>query len=262
MKGTPVDAPTFLFFAPRRAERRRTRESRKTKGKRNGKMEGKTPNGAALAEAVAFDMDGLMFDTEAVYWKAADALLGRRGHKYTAELCAQIIGRPPEHCFRLFIERFDLPEDWRTLQRESEDLVIELLNDGYSTTPGLERLLDELERRSIPKCVCTSSAPRVVREVLKKDGIGERFDFVLTSEDVTNGKPHPEIYATAAARFGVEPSKALALEDSPAGCKSANAAGLVCGMLRAEHNRNADFSGAVCVVERLDAPEIFALLRS
>lgn len=225
-------------------------------------MERKTTNGAALAEAVAFDMDGLMFDTEAVYWKAADALLGRRGHKYTAELCAQIIGRPPEHCFRLFIERFNLPEDWRTLQRESEDLFIELLNDGYSTTPGLERLLDELERRAIPKCVCTSSAPRVVREVLKKDGIGERFDFVLTSEDVANGKPHPEIYATAAKRFGVEPSKALALEDAPAGCKSANAAGLVCGMLRAEHNRNADFSGAVCVVERLDAPEIFALLRS
>ena len=54
------------------------------------------------ARAVAFDMDGLMFDTEAVYWKAADALLGRRGHKYTAELCARIIGRPTEHSFRLF----------------------------------------------------------------------------------------------------------------------------------------------------------------
>ncbi len=224
-------------------------------------MERKTTNDAAFAEAVAFDMDGLMFDTEAVYWKAADALLKRRGREYTAELCAQVIGRPPEHCFRLFVERFDLPEDWRALQRESEELFIELLNDGYSTTPGLERLLDELERRAIPKCVCTSSSPRLAGEVLKKDGIGERFEFVLTSADVTNGKPHPEIYAKAAARLGVEPRRTLALEDSPAGCGSANAAGLVCCMLRAEHNRNADFSGAVRVVERLDAPEIFALLR-
>ena len=78
------------------------------------------------AVAVAFDMDGLMFETESVYWKSADILLGRRGHKYTQELCDATMGRPPECTFRLFIERFAFPEDWRTLQRESEDIFIEL----------------------------------------------------------------------------------------------------------------------------------------
>ena len=65
------------------------------------------------AVAVAFDMDGLMFETESVYWKSADILLGRRGHKYTQELCDATMGRPPECTFRLFIERFAFPEDER-----------------------------------------------------------------------------------------------------------------------------------------------------
>ncbi len=212
------------------------------------------------AVAVAFDMDGLMFETESVYWKSADILLGRRGHKYTQELCDATMGRPPECAFRLFIERFAFPEDWRTLQRESEDIFIELLKDGFETQPGFLELLELLEKRGISRAVCTSSARRVVSEVLKKDGIGERFDFVITSDDITRGKPDPQIYQQAAARFGVAPHEMLVLEDSSAGAASAAAAGAPCCMLKAAHNFNADFSRAVAVVERLDAPELVALL--
>lgn len=212
------------------------------------------------AVAVAFDMDGLMFETESVYWKSAEILLGRRGHKYTQELCDAVMGRPPEFAFKLFIERCSLSEDWRTLQRESEDIFIELLNDGFDVQPGFLELLALLEKRAIPRAVCTSSARRVVSEVLKKDGIGERFDFVITSDDITRGKPDPQIYLKAAERFGVAPRETLVLEDSSAGAAAAAAAGSPCCMLRAAHNFNADFSRAVAVVERLDAPELVALL--
>ncbi|MBR0226289.1 MAG: HAD-IA family hydrolase [Thermoguttaceae bacterium] len=212
------------------------------------------------AIAVAFDMDGLMFETESVYWKSAEILLGRRGHEYTQEICDAVMGRTPEFAFRYFIQTFSLSEDWRSLQRESEDIFVELLKDGYETQPGFSELLDLLEERNIPRCVCTSSARRVVTEVLKKDGIGERFDFVLTSDDITRGKPDPEVYQLAARRFGVEAGAMLVLEDSSAGAASARSAGAPCCMLRAEHNFNADFSNAVAVVERLDAPELVALL--
>lgn len=212
------------------------------------------------AAAVAFDMDGLMFETESVYWRSAVELLGRRGYEYTQELCDEIMGRPPEYCFRRFIEIFSLPEDWRTLQRESEDIFISLLKDGYNTQPGLYELLDELDARGIPRCVCTSSARRVVTEVLKKDGIGDRMDFIITSDDITRGKPDPEAYLKAASRFGVAPASMLVLEDSSAGAASSAAAGSPCCMLRAPHNFNADFSGAAAVVERLDAPALYALL--
>ena len=120
--------------------------------------------GSWKAQAVAFDMDGLMFDTEGVYYRAAETLLSRRGYHYTQSLCDEVMGRPPEYCFRRFIEVFSLPEDWRALQEESEDIFIELLKDGYGTTPGLLGLLDELDKRGLPRCVCTSSARRVAME--------------------------------------------------------------------------------------------------
>ena len=212
------------------------------------------------AIAVAFDMDGLMFETESVYWKSAEILLGRRGCKYTQEICDAVMGRTPEFAFRYFIRMFSLSEDWRVLQQESEDIFIDLLDNGYETQPGFPELLALLEKRGIPRCVCTSSARRVVTEVLRKDGIGERFDFILTSDDITRGKPDPQVYQLAAQRFGVEPCAMLVLEDSSAGATSARAAGAPCCMLRASHNFNADFSNAVAVVERLDAPELVALL--
>lgn len=209
--------------------------------------------------AVAFDMDGLMFDTEDVYWKAADALLGRRGHAYTQELCNAVMGRPPQYCFELFKETYALPEDWRELQRESEDLFLDFLEEGYSMMPGLPRLLDFLDTKGIPMGICTSSAPRVVTTVLRRDRLAERFGFVLTSEDITRGKPDPEIYLKAAERFGVEPAEMLVLEDSEAGVGAADAAGAFPVAVLAAHNQGRDFSPAGLVVPSLDASEIFAL---
>lgn len=211
--------------------------------------------------AVAFDMDGLMFDTEAVYDKTASILLGRRGCEYTDELRNEIMGRPPEYCFRRMVESCSLKESWQEIARENEEIFIEQLKGGYATTPGLLELFDELDRLGIPRCVCTSSKRFVAGEVLKKDGVNKRLDFVLTSEDVVNGKPDPEVYLKAAERFGVAPESTLVLEDSAAGCASALAAGCPCCMLRAYHNVSVDFSRARLVVERLDAPELFALLR-
>ena len=98
-------------------------------------------------------------------------------------------------------------------------------------------------------------------EVLKKHEVYKRFNFILTCDDVTKGKPDPEVYLTAAKRFNVDPRRVLILEDSNAGRQSAEAAGSPCCMLRAAHNRNANFSGAAAVVERLDSPKTLALLR-
>lgn len=207
-------------------------------------------------KAVAFDMDGLMFDTEDVYWKAAEVLLKRRGHVYTQELSDEIIGRTPEACFRRFKEVFSLPETWQELQQESEDLFLELLDDGFSAMPGLEVLLTHLEERNLPKGICTSSARRVVDEVLARAGVRDRFDFVMTAEDIVRGKPDPEIYLKAAKRFAVPTSGMMVLEDSVAGVRAAIDAGAFAVAVLASHNRQNDYSHASLTVESLDAPEL------
>ena len=210
-------------------------------------------------KAVAFDMDGLMFDTEDVYTKAATALLARRGKVYTEELFYAIMGRTPKFSFELFKTTFGFPETWQELQRESEDLFLEFLDDGFSTMPGLHELLEHLERQNIPKGVCTSSVKRVASEVLRRKDFVKRFDFVLMSEDITQGKPDPEIYLKAAERFGIDPSEMLVLEDSVAGCQAARRAGAFGIAVRAEHNAHCTFAEAKSVVSSLDDPQIMGL---
>jgi HAD superfamily hydrolase (TIGR01509 family) len=210
-------------------------------------------------KAVAFDMDGLMFDTEDTYWKAASALLARRGEIYTDELNYAIMGRPPKACFELLKETFGFPESWQELQTESEDLFLEFLDDGYSTMPGLYELLDFLEQRNIPKGICTSSAIRVVSEVLRRKDLAKRFQFILTAEDITQGKPAPEIYLKAAAKFGIDPSEMLVLEDSTAGIQAAHNAGAFGIAVRAKHNAHCTFAEAKRVADSLDNPKILDL---
>ncbi|MDO5308387.1 MAG: HAD-IA family hydrolase [Planctomycetia bacterium] len=214
-----------------------------------------------MIEAVAFDMDGLMFETESIYWQSADELLKRRGFQYTDELAEQVMGRPPEYCFKLFIERFGLTESWRALQQESESIFLDILSRGFAVQPGLFELLEFLQARQIPCCVCTSSAQQVASVALREKDVLRYMSFVLTSDDIVQGKPAPEAYLKASSQFSVPPSHMLVLEDSVAGCRASRSAGSPCVMLKASHNAKVDFSGAEMVVERLDDPRLLAFIR-
>jgi pseudouridine-5'-monophosphatase len=120
--------------------------------------------------------------------------------------------------------------------------------------------LSHLEQRAIPKGVATSSRRAYIESVLRKFELVERFDLLLTSEDVVEGKPHPEIYITAASRLGVRPAEMLVLEDSENGTRSAAAAGSVAVSIPHEHSRQHDFSTATLIAQRLDDPQILRLL--
>ena len=211
-------------------------------------------------KAVAFDMDGLMFDTEDVYWKAADILLKRRGFPYTDELCNDIMGRPPEYCFKKMIEYYSLPDDWQALQQESVEIFLKMLDEGYSAMPGLFELLNRLEEQALPKAICTSSSRNIMEAVTKRDNLLARFDFTITCHDIVKGKPDPEIYLKAADRFGVAPSEMLVLEDSVAGNTAAHEAGSPCCIVLADHNRHLNFPLATLIVHSLADDELFRFL--
>jgi HAD superfamily hydrolase (TIGR01509 family) len=211
-------------------------------------------------KAVAFDLDGLMFNTEDVYWKVGSELMRRRGLKYTEELSHAIMGRPPQVCFETMIEWHSLDDTWEAMAAESEKVFVSMLDEGVDAMPGMLDLLDSLERSAIPKAICTSSSPDVVEAVLSRFGIRPRFKFVLTAADITHGKPHPEIYRKAAARFGIEPWEMLVLEDSQTGCRAAAASGAFTVAVPAGLSREHDFSQADLVAESLADPLILDVL--
>ncbi len=209
---------------------------------------------------VVFDMDGLMFNTEQCYWEAATELLARRHLRYTRELNDAIMGRPPEDCFKTIIRWHGLQEDWRRLMAESQQLFLSLLDKHLEPMPGLFELLEALERAAVPKAICTSSTRVVLEAILGPFHLEPRFQFTLTAEDVTRGKPDPEIYRKAAERFGVPAAQMLVLEDSQTGCQSAAAAGAVVVAVPGQHSCDQDFSVARLVLHGLTDRRLYDLL--
>jgi HAD superfamily hydrolase (TIGR01509 family) len=210
--------------------------------------------------AVVFDMDGLMFNTEDVYTAVGTEMLRRRGHAFTPELKDAMMGLRPQPTFEVMIRYCNLTDTWQELAAETARLFIERLDESLAPMPGLLDLLDLLERSKIPKAIGTSSRRELVDVCLKPFHLQKRFQFILAAEDIVNGKPHPEIYLTAAERFGVSPAEMMVLEDSQNGCIAAASAGAFTVAVPGEHSRQHDFSMASLVVESLADPRLLQSL--
>jgi HAD superfamily hydrolase (TIGR01509 family) len=217
-------------------------------------------NQGAFMRAVVFDMDGLMFNTEDVYTVAGTELLRRRGCRFTADLKDAMMGLPPPAAFDVMIQWHGLTEPWKVLAQECNGLFLALLGDSLAMMPGLPELLDALERAGIPKAIGTSSAPELVDACLGPFDLARRFQFILTSADITHGKPDPEIYLMAARRFGVPPAEMLVLEDSQNGCRAAAAAGAFTVAVPGGPSRGHDFGVADLVIDSLGDPRLYKVL--
>lgn len=211
-------------------------------------------------QAVAFDMDGLMFNSEDVYFETGVRLLGLFGCEYTHALSKTLMGCTPQDAFQRMICKHDLPVTWQELQVKSNEIFLSIMPDLLQPMPGLFRLLDHLDVFGIPHAVCTSSCPELVNKMLPIHDLERRFDFILTSDDVTHGKPHPEMYLRAAERFGVEPAAMMVLEDSQNGCLAGANAGAFVVAIPGEHSQDQDFSMANLVAKALDDERIMRLL--
>jgi HAD superfamily hydrolase (TIGR01509 family) len=213
-----------------------------------------------MFRAVVFDMDGLMFNTEDVYTLVGSELLRRRGREFTEELKHEMMGLPPKESFEAMIRSEGLDDTWQELLPESNAIFIRLLHDHLAMLPGLPQLLDALESASTPKAIATSSGRELLEACLTPFDLARRFQFILTAEDITHGKPHAEVYLTAAERFGLRPAQMLVLEDSQNGCRAAAAAGAFTVAVPGDHSRGQDFSMASLVVDSLADPRLYAVL--
>ncbi len=210
--------------------------------------------------AVVFDLDGLMFDTEALFFRAASEVLESRGKRFTAEIMRAMIGRRSAEVAGALRTMAGLDEPVEKIQAEIRERFNAEVDTAVHPTPGLFVLLDHLGRSRLPSAVATSSGRSYADRLLIRHGLADRFAFVLTSEDVTRGKPDPEIYLKAAERFGVPSPALLVLEDSPAGLAAARAAGAFAVGIPHEHSPAEALQSANLVVPRLDDPALLALI--
>jgi len=210
--------------------------------------------------AVVFDLDGLMFNTEELYQEVGGEILRRRDKLFEADLLDAMMGRPGSVALQIMIDWHQLDSTVAELAAETDEVFATILDLRLAVMPGLMPLLSKLEAAEIPKAIATSSGPDFVRTVLAKFNLAPRFQFILTCDDITQGKPDPEIYLLAASRFGMRPEELLVLEDSQNGCRAAVTAGTVAVAVPGGHSRRHDFSGAVLVAESLADPRLWKLL--
>ena len=211
--------------------------------------------------AVVFDLDGLMVDSETVFEAAATRLLARRGRTLAPEVFAFMLGRPARPGFAFFREYYGFAESVDDLIAEGRDLFFAVIGDGLvPLMPGVTELLAAVERRGLPAAIATSSSRAYMERVVAPHGLLPRFRFALTGDDVSQGKPCPEIYQKAAARLGVDPGEMVVLEDSLNGLRAAKAAGARCFVVPHALIAREELAAADAVLPSLAAPELYVLL--
>lgn len=187
------------------------------------------PNGGAPAapEAVIFDNDGLLLDTESVWTRAERDLFERRGLEFTAADKRELVGTSAAVAGGVLERRLAEPGRANELIEELNELVVAELEHGVEAMVGARELLERLRLRGTPLGLVSNSPIVFVRRSLEIVGLDDRFDVVLSAHEVAAPKPSPEPYLEACRRLGVEPGPAVvALEDSPTGVAAARAAGL------------------------------------
>ncbi len=204
-----------------------------------------------MKQAIVFDMDGLMVNSEPLSRQAWDEVLRPFNHKLTDDVQSQIIGRRADESTPIVQAHFNIPLTVAELAQRKAEANNALRAQGVPVMPGLIPLQVEIGRRGIPWAIATSSARHHADMTLKQLGLTDVCHAIAAGNEVETGKPAPDIYLLAAERLDVEPSHCLALEDSAPGCRAAIAAGMTAVAIPNGDTKTADFSFAHHIYESL-----------
>lgn len=183
--------------------------------------------GNSQLEALIFDMDGVLVDSNPYHILNWMAFLDARGVSYDpAALPKQVLGQRNDNSFRAFLGPEKTEKEFERLSDELEAGFRRAFLPNAKPLPGLAQLIEECHGAGIPMAVASSAPTENVHFIVDALKFRPYFRSLLSGAEVTHPKPHPEIYLNSAAKLGVEPTSCVAFEDSFVGLESASRAGM------------------------------------
>ena len=178
-----------------------------------------------MIEAVIFDLDGLLLDSEQVWDEAREQLAKERGGRWHENAQRDMMGMSSVEWSRYMHDVIGLPEPPEEISREVVERMAKLYREHLPVVPGAREAVERLAARW-PLGLASSSNRELIDLALELLGVKHRFKATVSSEEVTRGKPAPDVYLEAARRLGVDPTHAAAIEDSENGIRAAEASGM------------------------------------
>jgi HAD superfamily hydrolase (TIGR01509 family) len=172
-------------------------------------------------------MDGVLADSEPVYYQAVNLVLGPMGKLITTDQQRALMGHSIEDTWYYLARELELGESIDPYIAAYDSALRRLLAEVHEPLPGVIELVDVLKSRGVPIAVASSSLPSWVEALLGGLGLSDSFDALVSASMVEHPKPAPDVYLLAAERLGVPPLRCIALEDTPTGLASARAAGML-----------------------------------
>ena len=212
-------------------------------------------------QAVIFDMDGLMVDSEPLQTEATISFLKRHGHTFNVDDRSDMVGRKTIEALAMVKQKYQIPMTLEDIFRERESIYLELVHHKLEMQAGLESLLRRLKEAGYAIALASSGYREYVNLVLDKFHLREFFQTMVTGDEAQEGKPSPEIFLMAAKRLGVSPAACLVLEDAQHGVLAAKRAGMRCIAVPNSITEHQDFSLADVVVSSLDEVTITLIQR-
>lgn len=192
-------------------------------------------------QAVIFDMDGLMIDTEGVYWAVGRQMAREFGKEVSNETLGRMMGRAPLESIEVFARELGLSRPPEQLLREREQRVFEIFQRGVEPMPGLQEVIERL-RPHFKLAIATSARRNFVDLIFGHLGLHRFFDVIQTSDDIKRGKPDPEIYLLAMSKLGVIAADCFVLEDSSNGALAGKRSGAYTIAVPSQYTKDQDFS--------------------
>lgn len=180
------------------------------------------------AEAVIFDMDGVLIDTERISFKSFQEVFKKYSYEMDEKFYLTMIGRNVKSIRGLMENEYGTSFPFDEIYEQKVNLCREIISrDGVIMKEGVHELIDYLIKENYKIAVATSTSRIRAVQLLEEIGVKEKVNFVICGDQVENSKPDPEIFLKAAKGLGVEPEKCIVIEDSDAGITAAHAAKMI-----------------------------------